>query len=421
MRIAVIATGTRGDVQPFIALCARLCERGHEAYLVSLAEFADLSAEHGVALRPYSFDIKTEMNRPESRRLFADGGNSIALLRWMRDLGKRYGRQLALEGRDLTADADVIVGTGLSDPLASIFAEYRRVPVVHAFLQPALWSRDYPSAFHPVIPLPGWLNRLEQQFGAQMLWLATRSLVREVRNVLGMPGPTLFSALPGALRAGEPLLLPFSRHVVPPAREWPHNVRVTGYLFLDGPKSWLPPRALQQFLDGGPPPVYFGFGSMHMADAEQTTEILLGVVEKVGCRAVVSAGWGGLGTSATLPRNVFAVDAVPHDWLFPRMAAAVHHGGAGTVAAAARAGIPSVVTPFLMDQFFWGWRLHKLGVAPKPLPHKTLSVAKLSNAVAKALSDQKLRERAAELGAAILDEDGSRTAGEFIEGANIKR
>src|SRR5580704_3921538 len=155
MRIAVIATGTRGDVQPFIALCAKLCARGHNAYLISLAEFADVAARHGVSLRPYSFDIKAEMNRPESQRLFTDGGNPIELLGWMRDLGKRYGRQLALEGRELTADVDLIVGSGMSDPLASIFAEYRRVPVVHAFLQPAVWNRDYPSPFHPVLPLPG--------------------------------------------------------------------------------------------------------------------------------------------------------------------------------------------------------------------------------------------------------------------------
>jgi len=421
MRIAVIATGTRGDVQPFIALCATLCERGHDAYLISLAEFADLAAQHGVSLRPYSFDIKAEMNRPESQRLFTDGGNPIALLRWMRDLGKRYGRQLALEGRDLTADADLIVGSGMSDPHASIFAEYRHVPVAHAFLQPAVWNSDYPSPFHPVLPLPGWLNRFEQQFGVQMLWLATRLLMQETRKVLMMPRASLFSPVPRALRAGEPFLLAFSRHVLPPAREWPQNVRVTGYLFLDGPKNWLPPPALVQFLDGSPPPVYFGFGSMNMKDAKETTETVLRVVQRIGCRAVVSSGWGGLGGAVQLPPNVFAVDAVPHDWLFPRMAVAVHHGGAGTVAAAARAGIPSVVTPFLMDQFFWGWRLNKLGVAPEPVPHKKLSVETLSHAVTKALSNEKLRARAAEIGDAVRSEDGLTVAAEFIEGINIKR
>ena len=251
MRIAVIATGTRVRRSAFIALCAKLRERGHNAYLISLAEFADLAAQHGVSLRPYSFDINAEMNRPESQRLFTDRGNPIALLRWMRDLGKRYGRQLALEGRDLTADADLILGGGVSDPLASIFAEYRRVPVTHAFLQPAVWNRDYPSPFHPVLPLPGWLNRLEQKFGVQMLWLATRSLVQEARSVLGMPSAPRFSPIPGALRAGEPFLLAFSRHVVPPAPEWPQNIRVTEYLFLDEPKNWLPPPGLKQFLGWG--------------------------------------------------------------------------------------------------------------------------------------------------------------------------
>jgi UDP:flavonoid glycosyltransferase YjiC (YdhE family) len=421
MRIAVIATGSRGDVQPFIALCAALRERGHDAYLVSFVEFSELAALYGVSLRPYSFDLKAEMNRPEAQRLFTDGGNPLAMLRWMRDVGRRYGGQLALEGRDLTAGADMIVASGMSDPTGSIFAEYWRVPVVHAFLQPALWSREYPSPFHPVVPLPGWLNRLEQKFGVQMLWLATRSLMQEARKVLGMSKASLFSPAPKALHAGEPFLLAFSRHVVPPAREWPQNVRVTGFLFLDGPKNRLPPPALLQFLDGGPPPVYFGFGSMNMKDAEETTETVLRVVETIGCRAVVSSGWGGLGTSAPLPSNVFAIDDIPHDWLFPKMAVAVHHGGAGTVGAAARAGTPSVVIPFLMDQFFWGWRLNKLGAAPKPIPHKKMSAEKLAHAVTEALRNQKLRGRVAELAAAARNEDGLTVAAEFIEGTNFER
>jgi sterol 3beta-glucosyltransferase len=421
MRIAVIATGSRGDIQPFIALCATLCARGHDAYLVSVGEYSDLAAQHGVALRPFSVDLRAELARPEAQRMFADGGNPLALLRWMRDTGLRYGRQLAMEGRELTADAELIVATGMSDQFGSVLAEYRCVPVIHAFLQPALWSRDYPSAFHAVVPLPGWLNRLEQQFGVQAIWHVQRPLVQEARRILGMPKAPWFSPAPKALHAGEPFLLAFSRRLVPPAREWPRNVCVSGYLFLDGPDDWIPPPALTQFLDGGPPPVYFGFGSMSLNDSRETTETVLGAIERTGCRAIVGAGWGGLGTSVALPANVLAIDSVPHNWLFPKMAAAVHHGGAGTAGAAARAGIPSVIVPFLMDQFFWGWRLNKLGVAPKPLPHAKISAEKLSHAVTEALTNRKLRERAAELGAAVRAEDGLTVAAEFIEGTTFRR
>jgi sterol 3beta-glucosyltransferase len=122
-----------------------------------------------------------------------------------------------------------------------------------------------------------------------------------------------------------------------------------------------------------------------------------------------------------LPPHVFAIDDVSHDWLFPRMTAAVHHGGAGTVGAAARAGVPSVVIPFLMDQFFWGWRLHKIGVAPKPIPHKKILAENLTRAVTEALENRRLRDRAAELGAAIRDEDGSAEAAQFIEDVGARR
>lgn len=408
MRISLIAAGSRGDTQPIVALAAALNARGHRAEIVSFDEFAPLAAEHGVALKTFSQDIRAEMESARSQALLARGGDPLVFLRWFIDLGRRYARIATQEIADYAQGSDLIVGSGLSDPLAQAVARSRALPYVHAYLQPLLPSREYPPAFHAGhgLPLPGWLNRLEQTATAELMWLAVRPLIRIPHEMLGLEPPPVWSGALQAVKRGEPFLMGWSPLVAPPSRDWPRSVQVTGYWFLDAAPAWTPPKALTYFLQSGPPPVYFGFGSMGLRDAQKTSEMVLAAIEKTGCRAIVSLGWGGLGRDAPLPNGVLGVDAVPHDWLLPRMAAAVHHGGAGTTAAAMRAGIPSVITPFLADQFFWGRRVEALGVGPRAVPQGRLTTERLARAVSAAVGDGAMRARAADLGAQLAGEDG---------------
>lgn len=419
MRISVIAAGSRGDVQPFVALCVALNARGHRAELITHREFMPLAQAHGVTLLPLSIGSQAEFVNEESRRFLAGGGNPLAFLRWFVDVARRTALTSTLEMRDHARGADVIVGSGLVDPIGEAIAEHHKTRYVHAFLQPVLPSRDYPSAVHavPPFPLPGAINRFEQHAMLQMFWLATRFLVQPCRRALGL-GPASWR-LPAriAVKRGDPFLLAFSPHVVPPSRDWPANIHVTGYWFLDAPADWQPPEALLRFLEAGPPPVYFGFGSMALKDARKTADLILAASEKVGCRAVLSAGWGCLGMRAGLPSHAFALDGLPHSWLFPRMAAAVHHGGAGTTAAALRAGIPQIITPFLTDQFFWGWQLSRLGVAPKSIRHGALDAPTLAARLSEVLRDAAMQKRAAALAGDIRAEDGSGEACRVIENA----
>jgi UDP:flavonoid glycosyltransferase YjiC (YdhE family) len=196
---------------------------------------------------------------------------------------------------------------------------------------------------------------------------------------------------------------------------------LTGYWYLeDSPgalSTWLPSPELVEFLAGGQPPIYVGFGSMHTRRSMQMTQIVLATLEKTKQRAVLATGWGGIGEAICdrdLPENIFVLDYVPHDWLFPQLSAVVHHGGAGTMAAAVRAGVPAVIIPFFGDQPFWGRRYYELGVTPAPIPHKRLTVERLARAIQLATGDEAIHTRMQALSERIREEHGVRRAIEII-------
>jgi UDP:flavonoid glycosyltransferase YjiC (YdhE family) len=197
--------------------------------------------------------------------------------------------------------------------------------------------------------------------------------------------------------------------VVPRASDWGDNHRVTGYWFLNESTDWQAPDDLQAFLESGSPPVYVGFGSMHNEDPESVTQLVAEALQRTRQRGILLTGWGGL-KRGEYSENIFVVDSAPHDWLFPQMAAVVHHGGAGTTAAALRAGVPSVVVPFMSDQPFWAKRCYQLGVSPRPLPRKKLSANRLMRSIEQAVHDPWMKERAADLGTRIRAEEGVQKA-----------
>jgi UDP:flavonoid glycosyltransferase YjiC (YdhE family) len=213
-----------------------------------------------------------------------------------------------------------------------------------------------------------------------------------------------------------PTLYGVSPVVFPRPADWPAWVHLTGYWFLDQPVDWQPPAELLDFLDRGQAPVYIGFGSMSGRDPAATTETVVAALAAAGQRGVLLTGWGGLDraameTAAKLHGvDVLAVESVPHDWLFPRMAAVFHHGGAGTTAAGLRAGVPSAAVPFFGDQPYWGAILADLGVGPAPIAQNELSVPRLAAAITRATGELALRARAAEIGQRIRAEDGVGTA-----------
>ncbi len=248
-----------------------------------------------------------------------------------------------------------------------------------------------------------------------MAWYPLRSVINQWREEqLGLPSIPLSVIHQRQLRREKhPTVFGFSPSVWPKPRDWGDHIDITGYWFLEKPSDWQPPNDLEDFLAAGPPPVYVGFGSMSTRRSEEITNVVLQALVRSGQRGLLTTGWGGL-SEIDLPENIFELKSVPHDWFFPQMAAAVHHGGAGTTAASMRAGIPTIIVPFWADQPFWGHRVFELGVGPRPIPQKRLTVERLVDAITLATSDRDMQERAVSLGERIRAEDGITRAADFI-------
>ena len=206
----------------------------------------------------------------------------------------------------------------------------------------------------------------------------------------------------------------FSPSIIPAPRDWPATCTICGYWFLDSAMSWEPPADLQQFVAERPAPLYIGFGSMASEDPAHVTGMMLEALRRTGQRAIIASGWGGL-RGGDLPPAVYAVESVPHEWLFPRIAGAIHHGGAGTTAAALRAGIPSFIVPFFADQFFWGNRLASLGLSPKPVAHRQLTVGALEKGIMTLVGSPGMAEKCRAASVSIQAERGVERAVEAID------
>jgi UDP:flavonoid glycosyltransferase YjiC (YdhE family) len=239
---------------------------------------------------------------------------------------------------------------------------------------------------------------------------------RQVNRVLGAFGlpfrrDALFRINQGARRT----LLAVSPSVVPSCARWSAGMTQTGYWFLDEPAVDVDP-ALARFVAAGEPPVVVSFGSMAGVDGAAVTEVLVEALGRSGRRAVLQSGWARLGAGRTLPANVLGVGYVPHDWLLPRASCLVHHGGAGTTAAAFRAGIPQVVVWHMGDQTFWGARVAALGAGPKALYHRKLTARRLAERIDRVFRDAAMTTAARQLGERVRAEDGVGAAVRAIEG-----
>jgi len=417
MRIAIASLGSRGDFQPMAALAVALARRGHDIRLIAPHGYEGFTDEPGIDCRTVDYDLRAELLSAEGRQLLHSGRNVAAGLRALRTLSRRSLRP-ACEGLgEHTQGSELLVCETTTMLVMETIAELRGLPCVPVMLQPRFPTSAFPNPFAapPRRPLPGWANRLHHHLIDQLIWQAVRSLANDSRRELfGLPPWPPLGPFAQFRRSGRSLLMAYSRHVVPRPADWPSQIEVTGYWFLDHRSAWQPPADLLAFLAAGPPPIYIGFGSMTLVDPAVMAALVLSAVAQAGCRAVLAAGWGGL-RATRLPANVLAIEEAPHDWLFPRMAAVVHHGGAGTTAAALRAGLPSIVVPFMGDQFFWASILAQKGVAPAAVPQTRLSAAALSRAITLALGDAAMRQRAAALGTLVREEDGVGRAAARIE------
>ena len=411
MRIVIIAPGTRGDVQPYIALGKGLQNTGHYIRFVSHNNFESFVTSYGLEFWSFRNDVKDAVENTEMREL-TEKGNFLLLMAKMAKEAQREALRFAEGGLAAAQGMDIVL-TGIGGLYIGIaVAEKLDIPLVQAYVVPFTPTRELPGVLAP--NLPAFLNRFSHQLTRQLMWQGFRSADSIARkNVLGIPAAPLLGPYNSRATHDMPILYGFSPSVIPAPSDWNGNIHITGYWFVDEAEDWQPPSALLDFLQSGSPPVYIGFGSMSNRNPEQTADLIIQALSRVKQRAVLLSGWSGL-QKADVPESIFMIDSIPHSWLFPRVAAVVHHGGASTTAAGLHAGIPSIIVPFFGDQPFWGQRVADLGVGSKPIPRKELTAERLANAIQEVITNEDMRLRAAKLGRKIQSEHGIKSAVEII-------
>lgn len=439
MKVTIITLGSRGDVQPYIALAQALDAAGHDATLATQAPFEGMVTGQGVRYaRLGDRDDAIERFDEFSRLQYDAGRRAYKILKhanqWIIDL---LDDQIA-GGDDACADADLLV-EGTMGMLTPHLAERHGIPFVRAYLRPETRTSAYrrPDLVYPESRF-AWRRRGSYSLPMMAVWSTVRSRVNDWRGARGLEpwglaNPTQYHHYARCF----PVMLGYSELVSPREDDYPSWHHTTGFWTVDAASTYEPPAELVDFLDAGAPPVAIGFGSIPVLDPAAVWQVVLEALDRTGQRAVVLTGWGGLdrrdatassssspgpgpGPGARADRRrapedrVISFEAVPHDWLYPRTAAVVHHGGAGAAAAAFRAGVPMTVVPFLWDQAFWGDRVQALGVGPAPIPQAELTPERLIDAI-NASTTSTVRARAADLGRRIRDEDGLRRAVEVLE------
>ncbi|MDN0196795.1 glycosyltransferase [Streptomyces sp. S.PNR 29] len=394
----MIAAGSRGDVQPCLALGRALAGQGDRVRVLASSRYQELIAAAGLEFHPLPADPADIIGSPEGQDLLAGRSNPVAFIRGIHRILRPLMNRILAQTQAAAKDADLVLAPTLGF-LGLHLSQYLRVPHAIIHFQPSQPTGVFP---HPLLPAARFLGALGNRlsFAAVDLgaWLVFHQFLNDWRRKdLGLPAVSPRALLRLARQA--PVLCAFSPTVVPRPADWGANVHLTGFWHHEQP-LWKPPRRLLDFLDDGTRPVYVGFGSMRTSDPEATDHLVRTALRRAGLRGVLA------GDPATSESDMLVVGETPHDWLFPRMAAVVHHGGAGTTASALRAGVPSLVCPFFGDQTYWAARVHSLGAGPTPLPSRRLTVSALTGRLRAVTGDPAHAAAARRLGRALVKEDG---------------
>jgi len=416
MNIALICLDTRGGVQPYIALGTGLQRHGHYVRIVAQENYRAMVHGYGLDFHAIPGNIENILDRKENRGATEKGFLSAHLLiirvfkqtitDWMRE---------AVTG---CQGCDLIIGGVGGMYIGYSIAEKMRIPFLQAHLQPVTATTAFPGIIMPWLWRMncGCINRLSHYAVQQLFWQPFRMAVNHARRtVLNLPPASVWGRI-GHVDKEKLMLYGFSRHILPKPQDWPQQVHITGYWFMDTADSWIPSPELENFLRNGPPPVLVGFGSMTSDNREEFTDTIVSALKQAGVRGILVSGWGGL-CQNNLSSDIFAVESLPYDRIFPRMAAVIHHGGAGTTAQALRCGIPSIIVPFTAEQPFWGETVWRLGAGPKPIPRSRLTSERLATAITGTIDNAAMKSVNHAIAEKISRENGVECAIEHISSA----
>lgn len=424
MKIGLQTWGTDGDVNPFIALAAGLAAAGHRVTLVvttvARKDYRPLAGRLGFTVVQAGYIGRNEEAIGSTlRSLFATSDP-------LRQLGILFDRMLE-PGADMLGEAaqslcrenDLVVGHPVLYPLQAAAERSDRphltVSLVHSFIP----TRSLPLGGFPNLGSFG--NALLWRLGLALVDRRLLPLINRFRLRAGLPAAAHFRSVMESRRGN---LIAVSRVFCGEPADWEPHQHVCGFFEMpDAARPGVVTDELRRFLDAGPPPVYLTLGSMHSVETDagavaETNDLLSQAALRAGCRAIIQSQ---IGEPRFAPphADIFRITSAPHAAIFPRCAAVVHHGGAGTTHQATRSGCPSVVVAHVIDQFFWAQTLHRIGVAPRPLEHRSVTPEKLARAIRRVLDTPDMKKRAAECGAIMRRENGVGTAVSLIEQACV--
>ncbi|MDX2074847.1 MAG: glycosyltransferase [bacterium] len=412
-RYLLIGMGSRGDVQPLVALGEAMHRAGMDVTIGAGVNFGAWIESRGITFAPMNIDIQAMMNTPEGIEWINNSKNSMQEGRNMKRMLDAYADVMTQDLLQICEPADVLISNLPTFGFVAAIAEKFHKKHWFVLLSPLTPSAYPESTFQPMIPrLKTPINRLSGYIGLYFTHWVSKASTNTFRKKLGLPAWTYrdylreWTSIPLLYGVSEPVMIRDGR--------WHDKTAVTGYWIDPLPANYTPPAPLAQFLAGGDAPVYIGFGSMSSKDPQATTALIMDAVKKAGVRAIIYSGWAGL-SADDIPSNIFLLESAPHEWLFPRMSAVIHHGGAGTTAAALRAGVPSGVISHMADQPYWGRRVYELGVGAKFIRRHKLTSDKLAQMITTLTQTPSIKEKAQVLGAKLRAENGVENAVRVIQ------
>ncbi|KAL5562065.1 hypothetical protein UlMin_031812 [Ulmus minor] len=406
LQIVMLIVGTRGDVQPFVAIGKRLQDYGHRVRLATHSNFKDFVLTAGLEFYPLGGDPKVLAGYMVKNKGFLPSGPSEIPIQ--RNQIKEIINSLLPACKDPDMDSGIPFKAEaiIANPPAyghTHVAEALKVPIHIFFTMPWTPTSEFPHPLSRVKQTAGY--RLSYQIVDSLIWLGIRDMINDVRKKKLKLRPVTYLSGSQGSDSDIPHGYIWSPHLVPKPKDWGPKVDVVGFCFLDLASNFKPPEELKKWLEAGEKPIYIGFGSLPVEEPEKMTQIIVDALEKTGQRGIINKGWGGLGNLAEPKHSIYLLDNIPHDWLFLQCKAVVHHGGAGTTAAGLKAACPTTIVPFFGDQPFWGEQVHARGVGPAPIPVEEFSLVKLIDAI-NFMLDPEVKARAVELAKAMENEDG---------------
>ncbi|ABX03024.1 MAG TPA: glycosyltransferase [Herpetosiphon sp.] len=405
MNYCILALGSRGDVQPFIALALGLQTEGHQVVIAAAHDYRSLVESYGCRFAPLVGSISALLN-PEQMAAGLAAGRSAIIKQFLQQTPPII-RQLIADALAACQTADCLIVSSLGMWPALHLAEHLHIPVVLVHLHPYAASSQTAHHFAPQLAWASY-RRMSYRVAEQLQWQVLRMAFNQARQqILQRPSLSIGQLWQRSRNFQPPTLYAYSALVAPPPATWFDDGAITGYWSLPPAADWQAPTALQQFLAAGPAPITISFGSMLHGQkrGNQLSQLLITASQKAKVRMIINQGWGDL-AQGKLPANCLAINGLAYAWLFERVAAVVHHGGAGVTATALGAGKPALVTPFLGDQYFWGQRVYDLKAGPAPVPANQLQVAQLATLLCSLIERDDYQAAAQQLATQLAQEQG---------------